>query len=185
MPIRSSHRAAFWTGWSQVPGGGATPDAPGATTYQGRLYVFVRGTDNRIYLNRLTGSSAWTGWSEVPGGGFTPSGPAATSYAGQLYLFVRGLDSKIYLNRLTGLGSWTGWGEVPGAGLDPFRTGCSGLWRAPATVRTSGTDSAIYYNSLLFTTWTGWSQVPGGGVTLVGPSAAPYRGTPLRSGARD
>src|SRR6478735_740974 len=72
--------AAFWTGWSQVPGGGATPDAPGATTYQGRLYVFVRGTDNKIYLNRLTGSSAWTGWSEVPGGGFTPSGPAATSY---------------------------------------------------------------------------------------------------------
>ncbi|MFB2351263.1 hypothetical protein, partial [Priestia megaterium] len=27
--------AAVWTGWSQVPGGGATPDAPGAATYQG------------------------------------------------------------------------------------------------------------------------------------------------------
>ena len=69
--------AAFWTGWSQVPGGGATPDAPGATTYQGRLYVFVRGSDNKIYLNRLTGLGSWTGWGEVPGAGQTPSAPGS------------------------------------------------------------------------------------------------------------
>ena len=48
-----------------------------ATTYQGQLYVFVRGTDNKIYLNRLTGSSAWTGWSEVPGGGIHAIKPSS------------------------------------------------------------------------------------------------------------
>ena len=93
--------AAAWSGWREVPPrNGLTPDAPGATVYQGRSYLFVRGTDNRIYQNRLTNTS-WSGWSQVPGNGLTPSGPAATVYQGRLYLFVRGTDNAIYRNRLS------------------------------------------------------------------------------------
>lgn len=91
---------AAWSGWSQVPGNGATLAGPGATVFQGKLYLFVEGTDKKIYQNGLTGSS-WSGWSEVPGNGLTPSGPAATVYQGALYVFVQGTDQKIYLNKLT------------------------------------------------------------------------------------
>jgi hypothetical protein len=43
-----------WSGWSVVPGGGATLSAPTATARDGKLRVFVRGTDNKIYVNRLS-----------------------------------------------------------------------------------------------------------------------------------
>src|SRR5947209_10087122 len=99
-----------WSGWSEVPGNGFTLSAPGTTDYQGSLYVFVRGTDDRIYQNWLTGYS-WSGWSEVPGNGFTPAALVATVYQGSLSVFVRGTDDRIYQNWLTG-NSWSGWSEV-------------------------------------------------------------------------
>jgi len=95
-----STKAAAWSGWSQVPGNGLTTAGPATTVYQGKTYLFVRGTDNRIYQNVLTNSS-WSGWSQVYGNGLTPSGPAATVYQNKLFLFVRGTDNAIYQNRLT------------------------------------------------------------------------------------
>ena len=75
----------------------SVPTPPKPTEFASSI-AFVRGTDNRIYLNRLRGF-LWSGWSEVPGGGLTPSGPAATSYRSHIYLFVRGTDNAIYVNR--------------------------------------------------------------------------------------
>src|SRR5688572_17929118 len=43
---------AAWSGWSPVPGGGATPDAPATIVYEDVKYVFVRGTDDGIWQNR-------------------------------------------------------------------------------------------------------------------------------------
>ena len=98
-PVAGNAQAlATWSGWSEVPGNGFTKDAPEAISYHGRHYLFVRGTDDRIYLNRLTGNG-WSGWSEVPGGGFTLSAPAASVYRGVLRLYVRGTDDRIYVNR--------------------------------------------------------------------------------------
>jgi hypothetical protein len=85
-------------GWALVPGGGLTPSAPAATALDGDLGLFVRGTDDRIYVNWLLPNNLWTGWAFVPGGGFTPSTPAATALDGDLGLFVRGTDSRIYVN---------------------------------------------------------------------------------------
>ena len=62
--LQQSTKAAAWTGWSQVPGNGLTTAGPATTVYQGKTYLFVRGTDNRIYQNVLTNSS-WSGWSQV------------------------------------------------------------------------------------------------------------------------
>ena len=42
-----------WSGWSQVPGYGFSPYAPGATSFLNTLYLFVRGTNERIYVNFL------------------------------------------------------------------------------------------------------------------------------------
>jgi len=63
--------------------------------------VFVQGTDNRIYRNRLNTNGSWTGWAEIPGGGLTPSAPGPGVYKGDLSVFVRGTDNRIYVNVLT------------------------------------------------------------------------------------
>ena len=52
-PPSSQQLQAGWSGWGEVPGNGATPDAPAATQYGDTLYLFVRGTDNKIYVNKL------------------------------------------------------------------------------------------------------------------------------------
>jgi hypothetical protein len=44
-----------WTGWGFAPGGGFTPASPAATGLEDELALFVQGTDNRIYVNCLTG----------------------------------------------------------------------------------------------------------------------------------
>lgn len=48
-----SQAQAGWSGWGEVPGNGFTPSGPATTHYNGRDYVFVRGTNNRIYVNTL------------------------------------------------------------------------------------------------------------------------------------
>lgn len=93
------HTGPTWSGWSEVPGNGLTTDAPETVNYHGANLVFVRGTDNHIYLNRLA-DGIWSGWSEVPGGGQTLSAPAAVVYRHDLRLYVHGTDDHIYVNRL-------------------------------------------------------------------------------------
>ena len=88
-----------WSGWSAVPGGGRTFDAPAAIQFDGDLYLFVRGTDDGLHFNRFDGE--WSGWSEVPGGGRTLSAPSVTVFDGDLYLFVRGTDDGVHFNRLS------------------------------------------------------------------------------------
>ena len=38
-------------GWAFVPGNGATPSSPAATGLEDEFALFVRGTDDRIYVN--------------------------------------------------------------------------------------------------------------------------------------
>jgi hypothetical protein len=165
----------FWSGWGEIPGNGFTKDAPGATSYLGRLYLFVRGTDNRIYQNILSGTS-WGTWGEVPyNNGFTPSGPAATVYGGSLYLFVRGTDDRIYRNVLTGT-TWSGWGEVSGSGFTLGAPGAT-VYNGALQLFVQGTDNRIYLNTLFGTTWGAWGEIPYyNGFTPSGPDAAVYRG---------
>jgi hypothetical protein len=143
----AAHQASLpslWSGWNQVPGNGLTPDAPAATRFQGTLFLFVRGTDNRIYVNQLNGST-WSNWNQVPGNGLTPSGPAATQYGNTLYLFVRGTDNKIYVNTFDG-SSWSGWSEVPGNGLTPDAPGATRFAKT-LYLLVRGTDNRIYVNT--------------------------------------
>ena len=46
-----------WSDWSQVPGNGFTPDAPGASAFINKLDLLVRGTNDRIYVNILRPTS--------------------------------------------------------------------------------------------------------------------------------
>jgi peptidoglycan/xylan/chitin deacetylase (PgdA/CDA1 family) len=162
-----------WSGWSQVPGNGFTLSGPATTRYNGNDYVFVRGTNDRIYLNIFNGTT-WSGWSEVPGHGLTLSGPSAALYSVRgatfLGLFVRGTDNKIYTNTFDGT-SWSGWSQVPGNGFT-IDTPTALAYRIPLNLFVRGTDNKIYTNTFDGINWSGWSQVPGNGFTLSGPSAA-------------
>jgi hypothetical protein len=129
----------------------------------GTMYLFVRGTDNRIYQNHY--DRGWGGWSEVPGGGSTPSAPAAANYQGGAVVFVRGTDNRIYQNH----NNDRGWSEVPGGGTTlsgPAATATDAGTALPQTalyVFVRGTDNHIYWNSTVtaksFDCST-WSQAP-------------------------
>ena len=91
--------------WIPVPGEGRTPSAPAAfipnvgTNPGSTLYVAVRGTDNRIYLNtRNATTGAWSLWYEVPGDGRTGTAPALSFSQAHVNLFVTGTDNKIHHN---------------------------------------------------------------------------------------
>ena len=156
-PTTSQQVPAVWSGWGEVPGNGSTLSGP-ATTYNGNEYVFVRGTNNRIYMNASNGTT-WSGWREVPGHGLTPSAPAATSglptvNAGNtLYLFDRGTDNKIYVNTFNGA-TWSGWSEVAGNGFTPDAPGAMAFATSASVGQVDlfvrGTNDRIYMNSLRF-----------------------------------
>jgi hypothetical protein len=166
-PTTTQQLQAVWSGWSEVPGNGFTLSGPATTFYNGNDHVFVRGTNNRIYANTLSGTT-WSGWSEVPGNGLTPSAPAATTIKSTLYLFVRGTDNKIYTNTFNGA-SWSGWSQVPGNGFTIDTPAALG-----GSLFVRGTNDHLYVNTFNGTTWSGWSEVPGNGSTLSGPTTATY-----------
>jgi hypothetical protein len=163
-----------------VPGNGSTFDSPGAVIYSPSLKLFVRGTDNKLYVNTSNGTT-WSGWSQVPGNQFTLSGPTAATYvageANLLALLVRGTNDHLYMNTFDGT-TWRGWSEVAGHGLTPS---------APAATRFAtglgpvlylfvrGTDNKMYLNILSGgISWSGWSQVPGNGSTPDAPGATSF-----------
>jgi len=41
----------IWSGWGEIPNS-PTPDAPGIALLVNQLSTFVRGSDNRIYVNQ-------------------------------------------------------------------------------------------------------------------------------------
>jgi hypothetical protein len=145
----SSPQQFGWSGWSEVPSNGSTFSGPATTFYNGNDYVFVRGTNDHLYVNTFNGTT-WSGWSEVPGHGLTPSAPAATRFVTgigpTLYLFVRGTDNKIYLNIFNTI-SWSGWSLVPGNGSTPDAPGATAFFNK-LYLFVRGTNNRIYVNIL-------------------------------------
>jgi hypothetical protein len=160
---------AGWGSWFEVPpGNGFTLSGPALTFDQVNDYVFIRGTNNHIYVN-ASSATGWSGWSEVPGHMLTPSAPAATTNGTTVSLFVRGTDNKIYTNTLKGT-TWSSWSQVPGHGLTSDTPSALANGTLLSLV-VRGTDNHIYMNTFDGTTWSGWSEVPGHGLTLSGPTS--------------
>jgi N-acetylmuramoyl-L-alanine amidase len=98
---RGTDGAAWWTrfagSWSGfAPLGGQLVDQPGVSSWAaGRLDLFARGTDNRLYHQWYNGR-AWSGWQPAEAGILT-SAPAAVSWGfGHIDVFVRGSDDGIW-----------------------------------------------------------------------------------------
>jgi hypothetical protein len=188
---------------TEVPGDGRTPSGPAVVTGKlsdiSFLEVFVRGGDDHIYLNVMTGLD-FTSWREVPPGEppqQTVSEPAAAVHTEMgtnvLRLFVRGSNSKIYQNKFTGSPrnpdtNWSGWSEVPPGGLPG-----GGALSGPAAVVdsngmlrlfVSGLDNRIYENDFRGGSFGGWNPVHGDIFPLSAPAAVVRQGV-LKLFARD
>ena len=104
-----------WVGWTRVVG--STPSRPAlCVASESEVYMVVRGSDNRVYVNRWTGS-AWAGWGRIPTG-TTLNGPSLAVRDGQLYVAVRGMNGGIYycLRSLSvSPPAWSAWKQMPGS----------------------------------------------------------------------
>jgi hypothetical protein len=171
--LTRSGNSDSWTGWAEVPPGGATTDtSPAAVTAALNLLIFVKGMDDHIYTN-----DNQQDWREVPGNGTTDVSVDATA-SDDLYLFAKGIDDqRIYVNRTSsvpGSPPWTGWSEVPGG--ETTDTGLAAAGGSPPLsiwLFRKGIDKRIYLNQfdLVSRVWSGWSEVPGGGTTDVALNA--------------
>ncbi|WP_375766290.1 hypothetical protein NR798_31930 [Archangium gephyra] len=96
-----------WTGWMQLGTLVSTSQPAVGVNTDGSVMVFVRGTDNAIWSNRLSGG-AWSGWSSH--GGVITSSPAVTRYDdGRLAIIVRGDNGLMHLRTQLSAssGSWS------------------------------------------------------------------------------
>jgi hypothetical protein len=93
---------------------------PGVITYlqdgKQKIYVFVRGEDNNLYVNWWNGS-AWT-WTDQgkPFGKNVISDPDVITYLQdgkqKIYVFVRASDNNLYVNWWSGSAwKWTNQGK--------------------------------------------------------------------------
>ncbi|MCJ7425179.1 C25 family cysteine peptidase [Candidatus Bathyarchaeota archaeon] len=93
---------------------GATSSKPDLAVNQtaNKLYLIVRGLNNRIYWRTYNATTdSWAEWNVLPTG-TTPDGPSAMVADSKLHIVVRGMDGKTlwhcYINLSSGTpSSWT------------------------------------------------------------------------------
>jgi predicted Zn-dependent protease len=167
--------------WTSL-GGGLRDNTKlvGIKNDDGRLQVFVVGTNNQLYYKTQTaaGSSTWTGWTSLGGGIKADTSPAvARNSDGRLQVFVVGTNNQLYYKTQTVAGSntwsssWTSIGGGPRDGTDPEVIADSD-GRLQAFV--VGTNNQLYYKTQISAdsnTWSSfWTSL--GGVTKPDTSPA-------------
>jgi hypothetical protein len=125
---------------SSIPPVSAT-SGPSACTIGGDLYVFHRGTEDAIWVNRRPAGGSFGLWQRLDGALFF-SDPAGVADPSGVYVFGRAWDNALWYSRNTG----GGWGPFASLGgvvqSDP--TAISDP--AGVFVFTRGTDEAIWYH---------------------------------------
>jgi hypothetical protein len=164
---------ASWSGgsWSGSAGdlGGPTSGtfvgAPSAIAWGGKVTVAVRGTDNALWIDTLSGGS-WSGWTSL--GGTLTSSPTITSQnSSDLEVFIRGSDDGLWQDSYNG-SSWSGWGSLgaPSSGTfinDPSATSRS---NGVITVYVDGANHQVYEKYWVTATgWSGWNSTGSGTLT--------------------
>jgi len=147
-----------FSGWSKLPG--RTPWKPiFAASEDGLLYLIVRGSNNRIYLNVLEGG-VWKGWIALPR--FTSVAPSTAVLGDKLHIVVKGSrDNSIWHGVMDTVSwKWLGWSRIPGSTPSvPDLASDQKNNRLYLAVR--GSNNRIYINIYEEELgWLGWIQVP-------------------------
>lgn len=126
--------AGAWAGWISL-GGVATSEPVAVVNNDGRVQVFVRGTDNTVSTRRQTaaGSSTWEAWLGL-GGSLRSAPAAAVNTNGRVQVFVRWADGALWTRAQTSAGgAWGSWSSLGGV-----------LTWGPAVVRNSDGRLAVF-----------------------------------------
>ncbi|HEX5501385.1 MAG TPA: nidogen-like domain-containing protein [Thermomicrobiales bacterium] len=157
-----------FTAWTSL--GGVVTDAPTATSFNGRVYIFARGSDNALYVTSSADGAAFTTWRSL--GGQLTAAPAAASTGNALYVFARGSDNGLYVTSSTDGTTFSAWRPLGGQ-----------LTSAPAAagvgnalyVFARGSDNALYVTrSTDGATWSTWQSL--GGILTDAPAAVGFQG---------
>ena len=154
-------QATGWSGWASE-GGVLTSDPAVANNADGRLEVFVRGTDNALWHNWQTApNNGWSGWASE-GGVLTSNITVGSNADGRLEMFVRGTDQALWHNWQTAPNNgWSGWASEGGVLTSDIAVGKNADGRLEVFVR--GTDSALWHNwqTAPNNGWSGWASEGG------------------------
>ena len=105
-----------WQAAGAFPGAVLTSGLAADASSDGqRVYVFGRGTDNRMWFAFSTNAGAsWQGWNAIGAGIFLTGAAAAVSASGGLiHLVAIGMDGKMYRTRSLDSGeTWIDWERI-------------------------------------------------------------------------
>jgi len=118
MHVQSSTEVGGWTDWVELDGDGrfelgATPGV--VSRMPGRLEVFCRGLDGKVWLNVLPGpvSEDWTGWFPIEHAGPVAGNVAAcTASADHIQLFAVGTDEAVITQHWLDDRGWSDWSRI-------------------------------------------------------------------------
>lgn len=123
----------------ELLGGTVVGDPDVASWAPGRLDVFVRGTDNRLYHKWYDGT--WHGFEGL--GGTLASDPSAVSWGnGRIDVFARGANGHLIHKWFAG-GVWSGWEDLGGQLVGAPDAASWAAGRLDVFVR--GTDNALHH----------------------------------------
>jgi len=133
----------------------------------GRQHLFVRGSNNRLYLKDETAGGSFSSWRSL--GGVLTSQPTAVADGDGTSIFVRGTDGALWRGDLAGNGSWLGWRGLGGtlsrgAGAGAVRTGPGAF-----TMFVHGVEGALWLRRTAVGYDSGWIGLGG---ALIGDPAA-------------
>lgn len=148
---------------SQDLGGGMRGE-PSVVERGGALEVYVRGTNDRLYVRTGSGRS-WSAWAQVPAAGVVTSSPSAVLRGGAVEVYVRDGAGRVAVLTSPSRGTWGALSVVGGAvlaGTGPAATADA----AGVRVSVVGTDRAVY---TLLRGERAWRKLGGGawGITAV------------------
>ena len=160
-----THSQGIWSAWQNL--GGVLSAAPAVVgTGDGRIDVFVRGTDDQLYTRTRTPGGSWSPWVRLAGQ--VASGPAAAAFgSGRIDVYSTGPDYTVWRRTLRA-GIWSGWSSIGGRTYTaPTAASTPGSNTVRVFVR--GTNNALYLNQNATGSWTGWQSL--GGVLIDAPAA--------------
>ena len=180
MVYLKTWNGSSWSGYASLgaPTGSGIKGDPAVVTWApGRLDVFVRGVDDKLWQRfSANGGSTWSGWMKPVGdAGVLASGPDVAAWGvNRLDVFVRGTDGGIWQRSWNGVSwgtSWVGRGAPPRQATGDPTVASWAPGRLDVFVR--GGDGKLWQTFGSYSSWSGWLMPPG---TEAGTIAAPDAG---------
>jgi len=150
-----------WSGWASE-GGVITSDIVAGRNADGRLEVFVRGTDNALWHKyQVTPNGAWSDWT-WEGGVLTSNVAVGQDADGRLEVFACGTDNALWRKyQVSPNGGWSDWDWLGGVFTSNIAVSRNADGRLEVFVR--GTDNALWhkYQTSPNGGWSDWDWLGG------------------------